>query len=113
LEQTILVAQALRALICRVTTTTTTFFLIVVGTMAVLRSLCQRQRGAPTGALVSIKAEEYRRKAALCERMAQQAHDPKAKRELEELVRGWLLLVEHAERASRMVQFVSRRTDGD
>jgi hypothetical protein len=62
---------------------------------------------------VSIKAEEYRRKAALCERMAQQAHDPKAKRELEELVRGWLLLVEHAERASRMVQFVSRRTDGD
>jgi hypothetical protein len=62
---------------------------------------------------VSIKAEEYRRKAARCERMAQQAHDPEAKRELEELVRGWLLLVEHAERASRMVQFVSRRTDGD
>jgi len=62
---------------------------------------------------VSIKAEEYRRKAAFCKRMAQQAYDDEAKRELEELARGWQYLAEYVERTSQTVLFVSRRTDDD
>jgi hypothetical protein len=60
-----------------------------------------------------MKAEEYRRKAACCKRMAQQAYDDDARRELEELARGWQYLAEYVERTSQTVQFVSRRTDGD
>jgi hypothetical protein len=60
-----------------------------------------------------MKAEEYRRKAALCERMAQQAYDPEAKRELEELARGWQYLAEYAERTSQTARFVSRKSDDE
>jgi hypothetical protein len=45
--------------------------------------------------------------------MAQQAYDDEAKRELEELARGWQYLAEYVERTSQTVLFVSRRTDGD
>ena len=62
---------------------------------------------------MSIKAEEYRRKAACCKRMAQQAYDDEVKRELEELAKGWQHLAEYAERTSQTVRFVSRRPDGD
>jgi hypothetical protein len=59
------------------------------------------------------KAEEFRMKAALCARRAQQARDPDIRRELEELARGWLHLAEHAERSGQMVQFVRRSIDDE
>jgi hypothetical protein len=70
-------------------------------------------RGASDGALVSKKAEEFRRKAALCERMARQVHDPEARRELEDLARGYLHLAEYHDRTRQMLRFVSRKTDDD
>jgi len=50
------------------------------------------------GRAVPSKAEEYRSKADDCRRRAQEAHDPDAKRQFEELARGWLELAKRAER---------------
>jgi hypothetical protein len=45
--------------------------------------------------------------------MAQQAYDPEAKREMEELARGWQYLAEYAERTSQTARFVSRKSDDE
>ena len=62
---------------------------------------------------MSKSAEEFRSKAAMCERMARQTHDPNVRQEMEDLARGWLRVAEHAERSDHTVQFVSRSTGDD
>ena len=47
---------------------------------------------------MSERSEEFRGKAALCERMAQQTQDPEVRREFAELAHGWLYLAERSER---------------
>ena len=65
------------------------------------------------GGPVPENADDFRKKAALCARMARQTRNPEVRRELEELTQGWLRLAEHAERSGPRVQFVSRKTEDE
>jgi hypothetical protein len=61
---------------------------------------------------MSERSEEFRGKAALCERMAQQTQDPEVRREFAVLAHGWLYLAVRSERPCD-VQFASRSTGDD
>ena len=61
---------------------------------------------------MSERSEDFRGKAALCERMARQTLDPEVRREFAVLAHGWLYLAERSERLCDM-QFASRSTGDD
>ena len=54
--------------------------------------------GAP---LISLSAEDYRARAAQCERMAERQRNPTLKAHYLELARQWRGLAEHAENDER------------
>ena len=65
-------------------------------------------RGYRRGVYVSKKSKEFRERAARCQRLAQQTRNLSAKRELEEIARGYLSLAEYHNGETQTVQFVSR-----
>jgi hypothetical protein len=88
-------------------TATIEIFHTSVGTVALCLSLSRRQ-GYRRGVYVSKKSKEFRERAALCQRLAQQTRNLRAKRELEEIARGYLSLAEYHNGETQTVQFVSR-----
>jgi hypothetical protein len=67
-----------------------------------------RRQGYRRGVYVSKKSKELRERAALCRRLAQRTRNLRAKRELEEIARGYLSLAEYHDGETQTVQFVSR-----